>query len=138
MKTDHKILLGLLAIVVLGVGFVVFQFTKENQQAFGTKSTGSTNQGDVLIELTPALNNGRLEVKIAANTHSVDLSQFELKEITTLQTNKNTLKPISAPKISGHHATGIIVFEVNKKEIEKGFTVTILGIPVVEERIFIW
>lgn len=100
-----------------------------------TKATGSTETGDVLIELTPrAIDNGKLEVDIAANTHSVDLAQFDLKEITTLSFNGKELKPISAPSLTGHHSSGTLVFNVGAN-IES-YTITITNIPLIEIRTF--
>ena len=100
-----------------------------------TKATGSTETGDVLIELTPhAINNGKLEVDIGVNTHSVDLAQFDLNEITTLSFNGKELKPISAPSLTGHHSSGILLFDIGSN-IES-YAIIITGVPLIEERIF--
>ena len=53
VKTDHKILLGLGIILILGLGFILIQPAK--QQSFITVGTGTTEEGDVRIELTPAI-----------------------------------------------------------------------------------
>src|SRR3989339_376507 len=54
--------------------------------AFKTVSTGSTDSGDVLVDLTPkGMENGKFTTDISMNTHSVDLSQFDLMEITALE-----------------------------------------------------
>lgn len=104
--------------------------------AFKAVYTGTTEQGDVEIELTPSWANGKLEVNVAANTHSVDLSGFNLKEITALQYGGKTLKPVSAPALSGHHASGKLVFDTEEKQ--DNFVIRILGIPAVDERVFEW
>ena len=69
----------------------------EKNQVFKTIATGSTQTNDVLIGLTPArIENNRLEINFVANTHSVDLSQFDLMKITTLSYDNKQIKPISA------------------------------------------
>jgi len=105
--------------------------------AFKTISTGSTDNGDVLLDLTPRdMENGKFAVDISLNTHSVDLSQFDLMQITTLEYNGKTIKPLSAPELSGHHSSGTLSFDTDT-EI-KNFRIIIKGIPAVEERVFEW
>src|SRR3989338_3821498 len=102
-----------------------------------TVSTGSTQTEDVLIELTPiGMSDGKLQFEMAANTHSVDLSQYNLMELTTLEYNGKAIKPVSAPQLSGHHTSGNVIF--NAGSDLKNFKVVIKGIPNVEERAFEW
>lgn len=111
--------------------------SRDIQQGFEPISTGSTETGDVSVELTPLESfEGRLRVKIAANTHSVDLTQFDLMKITTLERNGKFIKPETAPALEGHHSSGTLVF--NFGERLSGFTIRIKGIPKVEERLFEW
>lgn len=99
--------------------------------------TGTTENGDVAIELVPkGFEEGILTVDISANTHSVDLSQFDLTKITTLKYGGKTAKPINAPQLSGHHVSGQMQFKLDKEPQE--FEITIRGIPNVEERTFNW
>jgi hypothetical protein len=103
----------------------------------GTKFTGSLEPGDVRIDLTPLeLNDKILKIEISANTHSVDLSQFNLKEITTLEYNGKSINPSSELKLSGHHSRGILVFNLDEKP--DNFVIKIKGIPKTKERIFTW
>ncbi len=105
--------------------------------AYEAKSTGSLQTGDVLIELTPiGIKDGKFEVMLTANTHSVDLSQFDLMQQTILQYDNKEIKPISAPALSGHHTSGELVFNINK--MPENFKIEIRSIPNVEERIFEW
>ncbi len=144
----NYILYGLLVLVVI---VLVFSFTGFSPKIRGTATTsdekakpgfrsidsGSTGTGDVSIELTPiGISNNQLKVGISANTHSVSLDQFDLKEITTLEYNEKSIKPTSAPNLGSHHSNGELVFEV-EEEISS-FTIKIKGIPKVEERIFKW
>ena len=99
--------------------------------------SGSTNDGDVSIELTPiGFENGKLSVSLSVNTHSVSLEKFDLKEITELQYEGKTVKPISAPKLAGHHNSGTLVFDAGSEP--KSFKIIIKGIPKVQERVFEW
>ena len=103
-------------------------------------STGSTGPGDVSVELTPfSSENGLLKVNIAVNTHSVDLSQFDLKEITLLEYKDKFYKPVEAPALRGHHSNGILTFNISpENNIDESFTIKISGIPNVKERVFSW
>ena len=150
MKKDYGTYLLYIVLALVGVGFAISFVTypisgsaeaktEKNVEERGFKSvlTGSTGSGDVSVELTPhEVSNGQLEVDIAVNTHSVTLSEFDLKEITTLEYDKKSIKPLSAPSLGGHHASGTLVFEVGKQVDE--FKITIRGIPKVEERVFEW
>ncbi|MBS3113381.1 hypothetical protein J4418_04840 [Candidatus Woesearchaeota archaeon] len=58
-----------------------------------------------------------------------------MKIIKLVYENKK-ISPVSAPKLSGHHANGELVFNL-EKEINS-FAVTIEGIPKINERLFKW
>lgn len=133
--------MGLIAIVILGGVFALPRFLNDSSDISKTRfraiSTGSTGDGDVSMELTPhSVIDGILEVDIAVNTHSVDLTQFDLTRITRLEYNGKIVNPISAPRLSGHHSSGALKFKVEDK-IE-AFTIKISGIPKVRERVFAW
>ncbi|MBI2542262.1 hypothetical protein HYV80_06140 [Candidatus Woesearchaeota archaeon] len=142
-KIDLTIYLILAAIIAI-VAFTIYGFVKGNPgnkaqaaSKLETISTGSTDSGDVAIDLTPArIDDKILVLDISINTHSVELSEFDLKKITTLSYNKKTAYPAEAPKIEGHHSSGSIIFNVDSSL--KDFTVTIKGIPKVEERAYKW
>jgi hypothetical protein len=157
MKKEIVLLSGVLVLVVAGAVFGIVKFSKggpvvsgstnlneqeknigpEVKESFESFSSGSTGAGDVSVELTPEeIERGKLKVDIAVNTHSVDLSQFDLKEITTLEYNGKLIKPETAPSLKGHHSFGTLVFGVGEKI--SSFTIKIRGIPKVEERIFEW
>ena len=105
--------------------------------AFKTVSIGSTDSGDILMDLTPkGIENGKFAVDISVNTHSIDLSQFDLMQITTLEYEGKAIKVAAAPKLSGHHSSGTLVFDTGKDI--KNFKITIKGIPAVDERVFEW
>jgi len=101
-----------------------------------TKTTGTTEQGDVEITLTPAYQNGQLVFSLSANTHSIDLSQFDLKKLTLLTVSDKEFTPVSSSVLQGHHSSGNIVFSLDQKP-EK-FSVMIQGIPQLQTRTYVW
>ena len=115
------------------------QLEEEHNQISGFPPilTGTTEDGDVAIELKPLeVSKSLIRIEISANTHSVDLSPFNLKEIIALTSNGKEFNPVSAPQLSGHHAAGELIFEGDFNS--KSFSVIIKNIPSVNERIFSW
>ena len=109
--------------------------SKKPDTIFGvTKSS----QGEVTIELTPVdYDKGKLSINIGVNTHSIDdLNTYDLTKITVLKTGTFNINPVSAPKISGHHGSGKLVFEIEKLPNE--FTISINGLNNESNRKFIW
>lgn len=107
------------------------------QGAFSPITIGTDGQGDVRITLTPqGIRNGQLEVAVAANTHSVDLSPFDLKRIAVLSYGRKAVQPISAPALSGHHASGTLTFPL--ADMPEQFAISLNGIPQQQERVFKW
>jgi len=141
MRNSIVLILGILMLVV-GCTTVSQTSNKEesiqnSENAIVSKSTGTTQMDDVLIEITPiSLIDEKFEFYIAANTHSVDLSQFNLMEIVTLNIDGKSLKPISAPQLTGHHAFGTIIFEVESNP--NSYSIIIEGIPDIQTRDFTW
>ncbi len=145
-RDSNKILIILAVALVLVLTYFIFFNKPTNQGNILSNSqnlvweivtTGTTGNGDVEIALTPlSLENNQLKVQISANTHSIELEQFDLKEKTELLYGDKTLKPATAPKLSGHHSSGILVFDI-KDEIDK-FIIIIGGIPKIEKRVFSW
>lgn len=110
---------------------------RNSEATFGPKSTGSLGPGDALVELTPvSVDRGKVVLKFTINTHSVRLSGYDLRQITTLEYKGKELKPVKASRIGGHHSSGTIEFQTGE-EIGT-FTIKIKGIPRVEERVFEW
>ncbi len=151
-KSDIAVYLILFFAVIIGV-YVVYGFINEPsnnqisnsqtntqnplQQKYSTISTGTTEPGDVSVDLTPiGIVNGQFQVDFEINTHSVDLSQFDLAKITILEYDGKKTSPINAPKLEGHHSSGTLTFNV--AEDLNNFKITIKGIPKVEERTFEW
>lgn len=155
MKEGYEdyIIYGLLVLIIFILIFSVYSFSKttgipeksksinkeggDTSKNFESINSGSTDPDDVSVELTPyEMNNEQLRVKIVVNTHSVDLTQFDLKQITLLEYDGQTIKPTSAPSLQGHHSNGELIFNIKKKL--NLFTIKIKGIPKVEDRVFTW
>lgn len=101
------------------------------------QSTGSMAEGDVVLELTPrGVKDGKLVVDFAMNTHSVRLSDFDLRELTTLRFADKALKPSEVSPPAGHHAYGQMIFETGGDV--RDFTITVEGIPLERKRVFTW
>lgn len=108
-----------------------------NRPVFKTQSTGSMDDGDAVVDLKPrGPKNGRLVVSLSANTHSVDLGQFDLTRITTLEYQGKVFRPVKASRIGGHHTRSKIVFDIG--EDITSFKIIIKGIPRVQERVYEW
>jgi len=138
---------------ILGVAFVLLVFivsactTQNNiKQSTGAAAADNTNNnvfekktssGQVTIDLQPhAYSNGELDFDISLNTHSVDMSQFDLTKIVELIADGSVYYPVSAPTLAGHHNSGTLKFEIPSEP--SSFKVTIKGIPDVDVRTFEW
>ena len=146
MKSDY-IVYGILVIVFGIVIYTIYTLTSssvaipvENKNinaAFATITSGDTETGNAQIDLTPTgFENGQFKFDVKVNTHSVELSQYDLARITTLEYDGKKIYPMSCPKLEGHHSSGIILFNVGQ-HLSK-FKITIVGMPSEEERTFEW
>jgi hypothetical protein len=97
-----------------------------------------TSDGAVTVDLTPIdYSDGKLFVRIGVDTHSVDdLDTYDLKRITTLDAGSFQIKPVSAPRLGGHHGGGKIVFELEK--LPAAFKISIKDLDNNPNREFIW
>src|SRR3989344_3680775 len=77
-----------------------------------------------------------LQTKTSQSTVSIDLTpqSFNLKELAVLEINGKSIKPKSAPKLSGHHNKGALIFDVNKKP--EDFKIIVKSFPDLELREF--
>ena len=89
--------------------------------------TGTVDQGDVAIELAPRWEGTLLVVDLGANTHSVDLSQFDLSRQAVLNLGGRKIAPQNPPRLSGHHVSSSLVF--NAGATSDQFEIAITGIP---------
>lgn len=141
-KKDFLLAILLLAVLAVAgcsgtTGLPENAAANPSPKAFETIYSGSVDSGDVTVDLTPVgIIDGKLRIDIGVNTHSVSLEPFDLTKITTLEYNGKSLKPESAPALTGHHSSGTLVFDVN--EPVSSFKISIKGIPKVDERVFGW
>lgn len=95
------------------------------------------SSGSVTVELEPTkFENGKLYISAGINTHTVDLDQYDLKKMTTLTYKGKTVYPESIPDLSGHHNSGIFIFQLDKQPEE--FVIKITGLSDIQDREFRW
>ncbi len=141
---DNKSLIAVGVIVI--VVFLAFVFAlpggtdlPEAGTAIGTAGGMETRTSDmesVTIDLTPVtVNENEIIFNIGVNTHSVDLSAYDLKALAILSYSGKNVKPSGAPALSGHHNSGVLSFAVDEEPAS--FAVTIINLPA-GERAFTW
>jgi len=156
-KSEKIILMALLGVLIIALVYVMYVSffqaampktsgqtsqildinTATSMQAYKTIDTGNTDLRSVEIALTPhEVKDGKMVVDIATNTHSVTMSQFDLTKIMTLEYDGKVVYPSSVPQMEGHHIRGTVVFDVESQPDK--FTMKIIGIPSMQERIFSW
>ncbi len=137
----QNVLLGVVIVFVISV--LIFSLSSlfngntagnaVNTAQFETKTSDST----VTVDLTPTgFENGKFYIDIGVNTHTVTLSDYNLKEIVTLEYDGKSLSPASAPVVSGHHNSGTLMFDTGKA-IEN-FKVIVKDFPEISKRVFEW
>ena len=130
----RTIIFGILFVLVL-MACSPRKTIPETQQISQSSAETVSSTGQVSIDLTnKGYHNGQLHMDISMNTHSVDMSSLNLKELVTLDINGKSYKPIEVPTLAGHHNSGTLVFEVSEEP--KSFTVTIKDVPDVPKRTF--
>ena len=133
---------GIIFLSVGAVGLATGKFSGSfelSQQGFAyePKVSGTTSEGDVAIEIQPTfVRDGVITADMSVNTHSVDLSPFDLKESITLEYNGKKAKPTNVPTLSGHHSGGQLIFNIG--ETPKKFSITLKGVPLTQLRRFEW
>lgn len=101
-----------------------------------TAYSSQTSRGTVTLEVRPAWKDGGLEVHISANTHSVDLSTLDLKDLARLVVGDTALSPESAGALSGHHAETKLLFPLEERP--ESFAIEIRDVPDVPLRVLKW
>lgn len=143
---------GLIILVIAAVAFSSASFFNNffnvpklipTSKQYGIITTGTTGKGDVEISLAPSLQGEQLAVTTTFNTHSVDLSQYDLRQLVSLELSIESdnsageiIRPLKAFSLSGHHSSGQIIF--NMGALADSFTITITGIPALPERKYTW
>ncbi len=151
MSVGEYVWYGLILLAITAVAFSAVDFfaasssgasgaakNPSGAKQYEAITTGTTGEGDVEISLVPSLSGERLAVSATFNTHSVDLSQYDLQQLVSLSlgTGSGIILPEEAFSLSGHHGSGQILFKVGA-DIDK-FTIIITGIPALPERKYAW
>ncbi len=96
-----------------------------------------SNDGEVQFTLTPRdVSGGRFRVDIAVNTHSGNLAELDLRTATELRTGGQTLQPVEAPALRGHHARGRLEFAL--EQVPESFEIVIRGVRHMGDLTFRW
>ena len=107
------------------------------QENSNSKFAAKTSESTVTVVITPIkFENAKLYVDIGVDTHTVGLDSYNLREIVTLEFEGKSVKPLSAPKLSGHHNTGQLIFDAGKEP--SNFKIVIKGLPDIQERVLEW
>jgi len=95
------------------------------------------NEGAVQFELTPRdVAGGRFRVDVVATTHSGDLAGLDLKAATELRVGGQSLRPVEAPALRGHHARGRLEFALER--VPDAFEIVIRGVRSMGDATFRW
>ena len=106
-------------------------------KAMPRSSTGSMDDGGVKMELEPySYENGVFRVKFFANTHTANLGDYDMMELTHIEFKDTGYKPVSVDRMRGHHAGGEITF--NLPEAPDSFRIIVRDLPGMERRVFQW
>jgi hypothetical protein len=96
-----------------------------------------SNSGEIMFTLTPRdVSGGRFRVDIQVNTHSGDLSRLDLQSATELHVAGQTLRPVKAPGLRGHHARGRLEFAMER--VPDAFEIVIRGVQAMGDLTFRW
>ncbi len=109
---------------------------------------GGVEIGVTLLNVDALYSGEDILFEVAMNTHTVNLDQYRMDDISYLRDNKGRLfkaKAWESPKGGGHHRFGILRFpgrDSDGKEIigsdDRYFEVVIKGVGGIEERVFRW
>ena len=106
-------------------------------------ATRNDNQGNVMIAATyqgAEQKDGPVSIKLALNTHMVDLSQYDIQRLSYLQFDDQT--PIQAAKWvqsgEGHHIRGTLTFAGSAGKSVKKLRLILKGIGGIDQRVFEW
>jgi hypothetical protein len=106
------------------------------QPAWSQKPERS-NAGEVQFVLTPRdVAGGRFRVDIVVTTHSGDLASLDLSTAAELRVDGQTLRPVKAPALRGHHVRGRLEFALAR--LPETFEIVIRGVRALGDLTFRW
>ena len=137
MNARSRRLRAALATLALGLLCVGAGATQLAAQPAWSQSPTRSNQGEVIFELTPRdVSGGRFRVDIVITTHSGDLSSLDLRSAVELRVNGQTLRPLQAPALRGHHVRGRLEFA--QERTPEAFEIVIRGVGTMGDVTFRW
>jgi len=96
-----------------------------------------SNMGEVQFVLTPRdVSGGHFRVDIVVTTHSGDLASLNLSTATELRVDGQTLRPVKAPTLRGHHVRGRLEFALAR--LPDTFEIVIHGVRTQGDLTFRW
>jgi len=95
-----------------------------------------TSPGRITLDVWPQWRDTVLIVQVRATTHSVDLASMNLSEQVRLALAGTEIAPLSAGRLSGHHAVTDVVFRLDTRP--SSFAITIRDVPDVPVRTLTW
>lgn len=104
--------------------------------AQGSHYPQQTSKGRVTLDVWPQWRDTVLVVQIRATTHTVELGTLNLSEQVRLVIAGTEIAPVSAGRLSGHHAVAEVVFRLDTRP--GSFAITIRDVPDVPVRTLMW
>jgi hypothetical protein len=136
-----KLLGPLLAATFLfvGVSSNVFAVSKKDLRRIDDR--GPVEVVSVYLNPLEKVDDDTLAFEITLDTHSVNLSQYKLQELSTLKIGGGAEIKASGwknPGGGGHHISGTVVFETGALSSADTIELIVRNIGGIEERIFTW
>lgn len=88
------------------------------------------------FDVAPVWDRGRLELRLSANTHSGDLATIDLWRAVRVIARGDTLAPVGAEPLAGHHAQARVSFLI--PDAPADFTVLIQDDSTRAARVLRW
>lgn len=95
-----------------------------------------TSKGSIALKIRPAWTDSTLVFEIAADTHSGDLANLDLRKAVRLRLNGREIEPVDATALSGHHGTATVRFRLPAPPEKFGLTLRNVG--DVAEQVLEW
>lgn len=129
----------LAALLTLSIGSNSFAVSKKEMRR--TSNIGSVEVVAVYLNPLRKSDGNQQSFELTLDTHSVDLSQYKLEELSTLKVEGGTEIKASGwkkPGGGGHHASGTVTFDVPDLGNAKYIELIVKNVGGVEERVLRW
>ena len=129
----------LAALLTLSAGSNSFAVSKKELRQIS--DNGSVEVVAVYLNPLGKSNGNQQSFELTLDTHSADLSQYKLKELSTLKVEGGTEIQASEWKNTGgggHHVSGTLTFDVSDLGNAKYIELVVKNVGGVEERVLRW